>query len=151
MTNRPVFSALDRPAIDALLARHHVGRLAYSRRDRVDIEPIHFVYHDGWIYARTQPGTKLATIVHNPWVALEVDEVAAMFHWDSVVLRGRLELLDDGPHAAARARHAKALDALRQLIPEALTENDPTPERTILCAIYVDEVEGRRARPGPVA
>ncbi len=148
MKNRPEFSSLERPEIDAVLARRHVGRLAYSRRDRVDIEPIHFVYADGWIYVRTQPGTKLATIAHNPWVAMEVDEIESLFHWESVVLRGRLELLEDGPHAAARARHAKALEALRQLIPETLTAHDPTPDRTILCAIYVDEVEGRRARPG---
>ncbi len=148
MTTRPQFSSLNRQEIDALLARHHVGRLAYSLRDRVDIEPLHYVYHDGWLFARTQPGTKLATIGHNPWVAMEVDEIDAMFHWESAVVRGRLELLDDGPHAAARARYAKALEALRQLIPDALTEHDPTPERTTLCAIYVDEVEGRRARPG---
>lgn len=148
MTNRPEFSLLDREEIDALLARHHVGRLAYSHRDRVDIEPIHYVYSDGWLYARTQPGTKLSTIVHNPWVAMEVDEIDGMFHWESVVVRGRLQLLDDGPHDAARARHGTALAALRKLIPEALTDDDPTPARTILCAIYVDEVEGRRARPG---
>ncbi len=148
MTNRPQFSTLDRTEIDVLLTRNHVGRLAYARRDRVDVEPIHYVYRDGWLYARTQPGTKLSTIVHNPWVAMEVDEIQAMFHWDSVVVRGRLELLDDGPHAAARTRHAAALNALRELIPEALTDDDPTPERSILCAIYVDEVEGRRARPG---
>jgi nitroimidazol reductase NimA-like FMN-containing flavoprotein (pyridoxamine 5'-phosphate oxidase superfamily) len=79
---------------------------------------------------------------------MEVDEIESLFHWESVVLRGRLEVLDDGPHSAAVERHAKALEALRQLIPETLTEHDPTPDRTVLCAIYLDEVEGRRARPG---
>ncbi len=147
MTTRPHFSVLDRSAIDALLARHHVGRLAYARRDRVDIEPIHYVYADGWIYARTQPGTKLSTIIHNPWVAMEIDEIHDLFHWDSVVVRGRLELVDDGPHDAARERYTKAVEALRTLVPATLTDEDPTPARVIICAIYVDEVEGRRARP----
>jgi nitroimidazol reductase NimA-like FMN-containing flavoprotein (pyridoxamine 5'-phosphate oxidase superfamily) len=151
MTPRPTFSTLDRAAIDALLARHHVARLAYTRRDRVDIEPIHYVYADGWLYMRTQPGTKLATVVHNPWVAVEVDEVRAFFDWESVVVRGRLQLLDDGPHDGARVRHAAAIEALRTLVPSAFTDDDPTPGRDIVCAIYVDEVEGRRATPGASA
>jgi nitroimidazol reductase NimA-like FMN-containing flavoprotein (pyridoxamine 5'-phosphate oxidase superfamily) len=151
MTARPRFTSLARPAIDALLARHHVARLAYSRRDRVDIEPIHYVYTDGWLYLRTQPGTKLATLVHNPWVAVEVDEVRDLFAWQSVVARGRLELLDDGPHDAARVRYAAAVAALRRLIPATFTDADPTPERTVVCAVHVDEVDGREATPPEVA
>jgi nitroimidazol reductase NimA-like FMN-containing flavoprotein (pyridoxamine 5'-phosphate oxidase superfamily) len=30
--------------IHALLSRNHVGRLAFSHHDRVDIRPIHYVY-----------------------------------------------------------------------------------------------------------
>ncbi len=147
MTDRPTFSELSRDECDALLARHQVARLAYTHRDRVDLEPIHYVYQSGWIYLRTQPGTKLSTIIHNPWVALEIDESRALFDWESVVVRGRLVLLDDGPHDAARARYAAALSALRTLVPEALTPDDPTPDREILCAIFADDVEGRRAVP----
>jgi len=151
MTTRPTFAVLDRPAIDALLARHIVARLAYTHRDRVDIEPIHYVYQDGWLYLRTQPGTKLSTLIHNPWVALEVDEVQGLYDWESVVVRGRLQLLDDGPHDAARHRYRAAVEALRSLVPEALTDADPTPGRVIVCALYVDDVEGRRATTGGAA
>lgn len=151
MTTRPTFTSLDRPAIEALLARHVVARLAYTHRDRVDIEPIHYVFADGWLYLRTQPGTKLSTLIHNPWVALEVDEVRALYDWESVVVRGRLQLLDDGPHDAARARYRVAVEALRTLVPDALTGDDPTPGRVIVCALYVDDVEGRRAVPADAA
>jgi nitroimidazol reductase NimA-like FMN-containing flavoprotein (pyridoxamine 5'-phosphate oxidase superfamily) len=147
MTPRPTFRSLDRAAIEALLVRHHVARLAYSRRDRVDIEPLHYVYADGWVYLRTQPGTKLATLAHNPWVALEVDETRGLFDWDSVVVRGRLSLLEDGPHGEGHRRYTAAVAALRTLVPAALAPGDPTPERTIVCAVHVDEVEGRQARP----
>ena len=146
--SRPVFDSLSRSEIDALLARHHIGRLAFTHRDRVDIEPIHFVYADGWIYVRTQPGTKLATIAHHPWVALEVDEARALFEWESAVVRGRLQLLQDGPHEAARERYAHAVGALRRLVPATLTPDDPTPARTVVCGLFVDEAEGRRATPG---
>ena len=56
-------------------SRAHVGRLAFTFHDRVDIEPISHVYSEGWVYARTSPGTKLTTVKHHPWVAFEVDEV----------------------------------------------------------------------------
>lgn len=148
VTPLPEFSVLPRAEIDAVLSRQQVGRLAYSLRDRVDIEPLHYVYADGWVYARTAPGTKLSTVIHNPWVAMEVDEVRGLFDWDSVVLRGRLHLLDDGPTVEMRERYARAVKALRTLIPEALTDTDPTPERVVVCAIYADDVEGRRARSG---
>lgn len=71
----PTFRPLDRPEMEALLARNHVGRLAFSFHDRVDIEPIHYVYADGVLYARTSPGHKLTTLAHHRWVALEADEV----------------------------------------------------------------------------
>ncbi len=151
MTLRPTFATMERAAIDALLARHVVARLAYTHRDRVDIEPIHYVYVDGWLYLRTQPGTKLSTLIHNPWVALEIDEVRALYDWESVVVRGRLQLLDDGPHDAARTRYRVAVEAIRTLVPEAFTADDPTPGRVIVCALYVDDVEGRRATPAGVA
>lgn len=151
MTTRPTFATLDRSAIDALLARQVVARLAYAYRDRVDLEPIHYVYADGWLYLRTQPGTKLSTLIHNPWVAFEVDAIRALHDWESVVVRGRLQLLDDGPHAAARARYRMAVEALRTLVPEAFTDADPTPGCVIVGALYVDDVEGRCAIPAGAA
>lgn len=151
MTPRPTFAALDRPAIDALLSRHAVARLAYAHRDRVDIEPIHYVYLDRWLYVRTQPGTKLSTLIHNPWVALEIDEVRGLYDWASVVVRGRLQLLDDGPHDEARTRYRVAVEAIRTLVPDAFTSDDPTPGRVIVCALYVDDVEGRCATPAGAA
>lgn len=151
MSPRPTFRTLDRAEIDGLLARQHVARIAFAHRDRVDIEPIHVVCRDGWLYLRTQPGTKLATLRHNPWVALELDEIDGLFDWASVVVRGRLSLLEDGPHEEGRRRYATAVAALRELVPAAFTPADPTPGRTIVGALYLDDVEGRRAEPSAAA
>jgi nitroimidazol reductase NimA-like FMN-containing flavoprotein (pyridoxamine 5'-phosphate oxidase superfamily) len=41
----PRFRSLDRGEIDEILARNHVGRLAYAWKNHVDIEPLHYVYH----------------------------------------------------------------------------------------------------------
>ena len=77
-TTTAVVRDLDFPEIEAMLKSHRYGRLAFSFRDRVDIEPIHYVYEAGWLYGRTSPGTKLTVLAHHPWVAFEIDEVRGL-------------------------------------------------------------------------
>ena len=50
---RPAVHALDTEQSRALLARNRIGRIAFAISGRVDIEPIHYVYQDGWIFGRT--------------------------------------------------------------------------------------------------
>src|SRR5690625_7684181 len=105
MAGTPPIRELTRAEIDEVLARNHVGRIAFSFRDRVDIEPIHYVYHDGWIYGGTQPGTKLTVVQHNYWVAFEGDEIGdaeSLGNRRSGVVRGGFYLLDDDGNAQTR-------------------------------------------------
>lgn len=57
----------------------------------MDIQPVHYVYSDGWIYGRTSYGAKyeaLGETAHGWWpVVFEVDEVEDLFHWRSVLRR----------------------------------------------------------------
>ena len=100
--NGPTFSSLTEDASRALLARKHIGRLAYSLHDHVDIQPVNYVYSDGWIYGRTQVGSKLVTLAHHPWCAFEVDESHGLFSWESAVARGSFHLLDPRVRIARR-------------------------------------------------
>lgn len=142
----PMFRELTTAEVDALLARNHVGRIAYSFHDRVDIEPIHYVFADGAIYMRTAPGTKLATLAHVPWVAFETDEVDGPFDWRSVVAHGTVYVLSDVGSDEARAHYRQALERLRELSPRALTVDDPVPERRVVLKLHLSEVAGREAR-----
>lgn len=141
----PTFRELSREECIALLDRHQVGRLAFTQRERLDIEPIHYVHLDGWLYGRTQPGTKLEVLLHNRWVAFEVDEVDALFAWRSVVVKGGLYLLRPAGSDVEQARYAQGVAAVRRLVPEAFTPADPIPERAVLFRIHVDELSGRAA------
>lgn len=143
-----VIDELERDDAVALLARNHLGRLAFTFHDRVDIEPISYVYADGWLYLRTSPGTKLATVSHHPYVAFEVDEVRDRFHWRSVVVRGTIYFLDPDRGEADAADFAHAVAVLRSADAAALTEHDPAPYRRNLFRIHVDDVTGRAARAG---
>ena len=52
----PQFSELSEKSAHALLARNHVGRIAFSFKDQVDIQPIHYVYDERWLLGRTAVG-----------------------------------------------------------------------------------------------
>src|SRR3954468_16517347 len=87
------FRELSRDEIEQMLLRNNVGHLAFSLHDRVDVQPIHYVYERGWLYGRTSEGDKIMSLVHNQWVAFEVDEVNALFDWKSSVIHGSFWIL----------------------------------------------------------
>ncbi len=146
-TAPPVFRTLEDAEARALLARQRVGRLAYALHDRVDIEPINYVYDGDWIFGRTSMGTKLATLSHQPWCAFEVDEVHGLFDWTSVVAKGSFYLLD--PEVGSPGAYERARELLTALIPETFTPEDPVPQRRILFGIYLHEVTGRASLTNP--
>jgi uncharacterized protein len=141
----PVFRELTRAESDAILGRNHVGRVAFTFHDRVDLEPIHYVYADGWLHGRTAPGAKLAILRHHPWVAFEVDEVDGLFDWRSVVVHGVVHIPEPDGSATDREAYANTLAHLRTLVPHAIGKADPTPWREVLFRIHVDTVSGRAA------
>jgi uncharacterized protein len=139
------FRTLHAEECRALLAAHQVGRLAYAYKQRVDIEPLHYVADGDWLYLRTAQGSKVSMLEHQPWVALEVDDVQGLFDWQSVVVHGSVQVLDphDGVDAEARWQHA--VDTFRRIVPEAFAAGDPTPHRDIMLRVHMSHVEGRAA------
>jgi nitroimidazol reductase NimA-like FMN-containing flavoprotein (pyridoxamine 5'-phosphate oxidase superfamily) len=136
----PIVRVLDEAQAQALLARNRVGRIAYFQTDRVEIEPIHYVYDAPWIFGRTAAGAKLLTLSAGSWCAFETDEVRGMWDWESVVVKGPLSL-QHWPDAGWD--YARGVAAVRRLLPTALTVYDPTPHRDTVFAIHVSEISGR--------
>ena len=143
MKGEPRFTRMSERASRALLKRHGAGRLAYTFKDRVDIEPIGYVLDGPWLYGRTSRGSKLIQMKHNPWVAFEVDEIDGPFDWQSVVAHGTVYFLNPG--GQEHPDFERALELFRQRDPRVLRPNDPAPQRTILFRIHLNEVTGRRA------
>ncbi|HEY4304921.1 MAG TPA: pyridoxamine 5'-phosphate oxidase family protein [Gemmatimonadaceae bacterium] len=147
MTKPLTVIELSREAGLRLLAEHNIGRIAFTFRDRVDIEPISYVYADGWIYARTSPGTKLTTVSHHPYIAFEIDDVRSAYDWRSVVVHGTIYFIDPERGEEDRRLYAEAVAHLRSLDASILADDDPAPHRNQVFRIYVDEVTARSARP----
>ena len=139
----PAVSKMTNAACLALVRREIVGRMAYSFHDRVDITPIHYVYSNKWVFARTSHGAKMTTIAHVPWVAFEVDEVKSVFEWQSVVMHGTVHLAerDEGPTEARLWR--TGIELLRRIVPETGTARDPVAFRSLVFGIHVDSFTGR--------
>ena len=141
----PVIRTLDRAECDAILARNHVGRIAYARGNHVDIQPVHYVYHEAWLYGRTRHGAMLETTGETWWpVAFEVDEAEELFRWRSVVVHGGFYTIPAGE----REEWEEGVQLLRTLLPETYTADDPVAFRQVLFRIAVQDVSGREAVPG---
>ena len=141
----PTFAEMTREEAEQILPRNYVGRLAFSFRDRVDIQPLSYAFQNPWIYLRTEEGAKITTLAHNRWAAFEVDEVEGPFDWRSVVVRGSVGLMDPVHGSTDEAAYRHALTLLRRLIPGALTAADPVPFRDVVMRLHIDELRGRRA------
>lgn len=141
----PYVRELEREECGEILRRNRVGRVAFSHRDRVDIEPIHYVLDGEWLYLRTSKGSKLSVLQRNPYVAFEVDEFEEMFRWRSVVVHGKVEVVS--ADTSGVETHEHAIGALRSLIPGTDSEDDPVSFRNVVLRIHLSEVSGREAEP----
>jgi nitroimidazol reductase NimA-like FMN-containing flavoprotein (pyridoxamine 5'-phosphate oxidase superfamily) len=75
-----------------LLENAHLGRLATSAGDRVEIFPVNYLVRDESILFRSAAGTKIAEITERSEVAFEIDGEDSRWHW-SVVVHGKAESL----------------------------------------------------------
>ena len=112
---------LSEAEIDRLLHEQTVGRLGCSANGRTYVVPVSFVYEDGTIYGHTRDGLKLQMARRNPDVCFEVDAIAGVTSWRSVVVRGRFEILEKD--AAARAMRC-FLGRLQPHLAEAAAAED---------------------------
>ena len=148
-STEPLFRDLPFTEIESMLKEQSYGRLAFTFRDRVDIEPIHYVYESGWLVCRTAPGTKLTQLTHHPWVAFEIDDVRGPLDWRSVVVKGTVYFVEPDGGEFQEEQWKSAVAALRRLVPSALMPDDPTPGRNVVFRIHIDEMHGRASLKAP--
>ena len=129
----------------ALIQRNHIGRLAFSLHDRVDIEPLSYVCEGDWIFMRTSEGRKANILRHHPWVAFQVDEIRSRVNWQSVVIHGRVQSLSDDSSLPERQLRERAIAALRLIDPAATGPSDVFPHRDQVLRLHIDEVTARCA------
>ena len=131
---------LDDAAIRSVLARNCVGRVAYVKEGDVEIRSVHYVYQDGSIYGRTSPDADILQLPEGASkVVFEVDEIASVFDWKSVIAKGHFEVLE----ANEDGSRDEAVELLRRVFRNTFQPGDPVPYRSVIFRIRIEQVTGR--------
>ena len=141
----PRILEMKRRDAEVVLARNNIGRCAFLGDGRVELVPVHYVFQNGVIIGRTALGSKYATWLTRSAIVFEVDESSGLFDWSSVIVRGNLTLLHPRGSEAERLAFEDGVRAFRALVPDAFTERDPTPQRSIVFAVAPQEITGRQS------
>lgn len=113
-----------------LIEVNSLGRLALQDADcRPDLFPLNYLVHEGNVFIKSAPGTKLRSLASHPDVALEVDGADSTFRW-SIVIRGTAVRMDTDADIEASGIHD-------------LASQSPTAKRNYL-RLVPDTVTGRR-------
>jgi hypothetical protein len=141
---------LNETEINNLLTRQAVGRIGYHDGAKNYITPVTYVYDGSYIYGQTNKGLKLDTMRLNPSVCFEVDAMTGLSNWESVIVWGQFEELQDDEGIKART-------FLYNNILDLMTENSVHPHehsysqliddsnriKEFIYRIKIEEKEGR--------
>lgn len=87
MSESPIDVLTEDEALEKLNS-NDFGRIGVTFDDEVDILPINYVMEGKTIYFRTAEGNKLSTIMANPRVTFQIDQVDVKTAW-SVQVKGK--------------------------------------------------------------
>ncbi len=111
-------SELSNDEILEILKRVNYGHLACSRNDEPYVVPIHFVSGEGEIFIYTTEGKKSEIIDANQRVCLQAEEVTDNQHWQSVIVDGVAERINE---PFERERVMKLIVAVNPTLTPALS------------------------------
>jgi nitroimidazol reductase NimA-like FMN-containing flavoprotein (pyridoxamine 5'-phosphate oxidase superfamily) len=86
---------LDNTAIEDVLHKQVLGRVACHANNMTYIVPISYAYDGTYVYGHTYEGMKIKMMRENPKVCFEVETMENMANWKSVIAWGEFEELTD--------------------------------------------------------
>ena len=93
---------LNNDQINNILSSQVLGRMACTDGKQPYIIPLTYAYDGEYIYGQINDGTKLKILRKNPNVCFEVEIVANMANWQSVIAYGKFEELKNKEAQKAR-------------------------------------------------
>ena len=132
-----MLGTLSERQVDGLLRTEAVGRIGCATNGRVYVVPVTYVYDGTAIYGHTSEGMKVQAMRRNPEVCFEVDRVANMTNWQSVIAWGRFEEL-----RGTAAAHAMEL-LLDRLLPLVPSETAALPHDMQPSEVHRADLAGR--------
>ncbi len=129
------YEDLSAAACRDLLARRHVGRIAWTAADGPQLFPISYVWHDGQVIFRTSAYGVLSELVQRTAVVFEVDDIDQQrrLGW-SILVRGCAAGI--APDELTRP------SVMATALPWA------SGHRNLIIAVTPEQITGRRFLPG---
>ncbi len=93
-----MLGVLDPTEVEDVLTNGAIARLGCIHEGRPYVVPVCYAYDDNYVYGHSMAGTKLAALRRTPEVCFEVEDVADLSNWRSVIAWGAAEMLS-GPDA----------------------------------------------------
>ena len=97
-----MLGALSETQMNNLLTIQAVGRIGYHDGKKSYITPVTYAFDGKYIYGQTNEGLKLDVMRRNPFICFEVDSMLNMANWESVIIWGYFEDLEDKEAIKAR-------------------------------------------------
>jgi len=138
-----VLGQLSTQEIDQVLMTATVGRIGCHNDGVTYVVPVTYAYDGSRILAHSAEGLKVRMMRDNPFVCFEVEDVANLGNWKSVIAWGTFHELHD----------TEALAAMGLLIEKNKSEimsetampqqREKAPERAVVYAIELNDKTGR--------
>ena len=143
---------LNEVQINNVLTSQVFGNLACTNTRYPYITPITYIFDGNFIFCQSLEGKKIDMMRKNPNVCFQVDLVIDMKNWQSVIIYGQFEELND--HQSDEARQLLFSNVLPLMTNSAIHqyqhEKDPLTElpdnnrvKTIFFKIRINEKTGR--------
>ncbi len=144
--------------IEEFLRSENTGRIGCHAGGITYVVPVTYVFENDYVYGHSKEGRKIRMMRANPEVCFEVDRVAAVNDWTSVISWGRYEELGGDEALSAmellmsRLVHGSTAREKHPSYPVRSAEaRRPDPEGLwiVLYRISIPRRRGRFERPGP--
>ena len=146
-----MIAALENVQMERLLREQSFARLGCHADGETYVVPISYVYdpENNRLLGQTTQGKKIEMMRSNPNVCIEIDDVASLTHWESVILWGKFVELRGADAAKAMGllidRYAPIFEGEsrrrgREVTPPPLGH---TPAIQIVYSVQIDRMSGR--------
>jgi len=128
---------LNESQVEYLLNSQLIGRIGCHANNITYVVPVNYLYDGDCIYAHSAKGMKINMMRSNPEVCFEVDDIKSVINWQSVILWGKFEEIED------MNEKVEVMQKLTDRIVPFLTGDDSHPSHGITAnaSDVGDEVE----------
>jgi len=132
-----MLAKLNESQVEELLKSQLIGRIGCHANDVTYVVPVNYFYDGVCIYAHSAKGMKIDMMRSNPQVCFEVDDIKSVINWQSVILWGKFEEIED------LDEKVEVMQKLTDRIVPFLTTDDSHPSHgiTAKASDVGDEVE----------